>query len=29
LISSGYKAFLTPFLQLLFNSPQMNRSHMY
>ena len=29
LISSGYKTFLTPFLQLLFHSPQMSRSHMY
>ena len=26
---SGYKAFSSPFLQLLFNSPQMSRSHMY
>ena len=29
LICSGYKAFLAPFLQLLFHSPQMSRSHMY
>lgn len=29
LIFSGYKAFSAPFLQLLFNLPQMSRSHMY
>ena len=28
-ICSGYKAFWAPFLQLLFHSPQMSRSHMY
>ena len=29
LISSGYTDFSSPFLQLLFHSPQMSRSHMY
>ena len=29
LISSDYKDYSAPFLQLLFHSPQMSRSHMY
>ena len=29
LISSGYMDYSAPFLQLLFHSPQMSRSHMY